>query len=96
MSEVKFFGDKALAEIQRDVSGIVPRIAEKIAGRAKEIVVVDSGKLKDSISADGNTVIAGTDYAAAVEFGTATKAARPYFRPAIEQFNKVDLEQSLR
>ena len=94
MSKVKFFN--VLPEIQREASRVVPRIAEKIAGRAKEIVVVDSGELRDSIEATADSVKATADHASAVELGTAKRAAQPFMRPAIEQFNKTDLEQCIR
>ncbi len=95
-STMKFYGDRVMRKFEGDVPGIIHRIAEIIAEKAKRIVVVLSGKLKNSISADGNTVVAETDYAAAVELGTATRAAQPYFRPAIKKFSKADLEQSIK
>lgn len=95
-STMKFYGDRVMRKFESDAPGIIHRIAEIIAEKAKQIVTVKSGKLKNSISADDNTVIAETDYAAAVELGTAKRAAKPFFRPAIKQFDKADLEQSLR
>lgn len=55
---------------------------------AKQICPVDKGKLRASIKAeaDGEVVRVGphTEYAAAVEFGTARMAAQPYMRPPLD------------
>lgn len=54
--------------------------AEMMATNAKNIVPVDTGRLKTSITAKKNseldyTLVAGTDYAAYIEFGTGPYAA---------------------
>lgn len=64
--------------------------AEIVAEKAREIVAVDTGELRDSIEVraeeDGVAeVVAGTDHAAAVEFGTPYAAAQPFLRPAARQ-----------
>lgn len=94
-SRMKFHGDKVLSGISRKTPGIVHRIAETIAERARRIVVVRTGNLRDSIRATDKGVEVTADYAAAVELGTATRAARPYMRPSIEQFNQQDLKRSI-
>lgn len=54
---------------------------------AKDLVPVDTGKLKSSISAssfgDGCECDASADYAQYVEYGTYKMGAQPYFEPAI-------------
>ena len=62
------------------------RVAER---HAKAKVPVDTGTLKSSIAVGSVTdteavLVASTDYAAYVEFGTRRMAARPYMRPAVE------------
>ena len=53
---------------------------------AKEIVPVDTGRLRNSITheVDGKEVFVGsaTEYAASVEYGTVKQKAQPYLRPA--------------
>jgi len=55
---------------------------------AKELVPVDTGNLKGSIThrVDGNAAIVGTnvEYAEHVEYGTVRSQAKPYMRPAID------------
>jgi HK97 gp10 family phage protein len=68
--------------------------ANIIVDRAKEIVPVDTGTLRDSIEAleiDGDVYIhasadqGGGEYSAFVEFGTVKMSAQPYVRPAIDE-----------
>ena len=61
--------------------------AEEAMQMAKEIVPVQTGRLRDSIRVlerGPNFIVVGSDieYAAAVEFGTYKMAARPYMGPA--------------
>jgi len=62
---------------------IIGLTAEKYA---KEIVPVDTGRLRNSITheVDGKEVFVGsaTEYAASVEYGTVKQKAQPYLRPA--------------
>ena len=62
---------------------IIGLTAEKYA---KEIVPVDTGRLRNSITheVDGKEVFVGsaTEYAASVEYGTIKQKAQPYLRPA--------------
>jgi HK97 gp10 family phage protein len=62
------------------------RVAERYA---KAKVPVDTGNLKNaiavgSVSDTQAVLVASTNYAAYVEFGTRRMAARPYMRPAVE------------
>ncbi len=93
MSRLIWHGEKVARRIAGDTPAITRKIAEVIARAARRIVVVKSGKLKRNIRATDTGVEAATDYAAEVELGTATRAARPYMRPAIEQFSQSDLKQ---
>ena len=94
-SRMKFYGDKVVRKFKRDAPGITNRIAGRIAGHAQDAAPVKSGTLKNSIHADGNTVVADVDYAAAVELGTAKRAARPFMRPGIAKFDNTDLKQCI-
>jgi HK97 gp10 family phage protein len=62
---------------------IIGLTAEKYA---KQIVPVDTGRLRNSITheVDGKEVYVGsaTEYAASVEYGTVKQKAQPYLRPA--------------
>jgi HK97 gp10 family phage protein len=76
---------------------LIPALIEKTAAlieeAAKRYVPVKTGALRASITTHleamaaeitaGNDVV---DYAAIVEYGGATRAARPYLRPAFEQY----------
>lgn len=80
--------------------------ADFIVQRAQEMCPVDTGALRDSITAgevadDGDTlsldVTAGddtVDYAAYVELGTYKMGAQPYLGPAYEE-GRAQLESSL-
>lgn len=61
--------------------------AETVRDGAAAACPVDTGALRDSITAesDGNSAIvsANTDYAAFVEFGTSKMAPQPYLVPAL-------------
>lgn len=54
----------------------------------KELTPVDTGLLRDSedVVVENNAVllVAGTEYAVHVEFGTVNMEAQPYMRPAID------------
>jgi HK97 gp10 family phage protein len=69
--------------VRAEVKGV-----EIIADEARRLVPVDTGELQDSIEVivEGNTVslVAGTDHALPVEFGTIKMAAQPYMRPALD------------
>ena len=91
MNRLKWHGAKAQRHLESKVKGIPGRIADVIAANARRIVVVKSGELQASIEATGDSVVATADHAAAIEFGTAKRAAQPFMRPAIKMFQKSDL-----
>jgi len=91
MSRLIFHGDKVLRRVKKEAPKIEDRISESIADKMRRLVPVKTGKLKASIEVTDDGIEVGEDYAGAVEFGTATKAAQPFVRPAIEQFNRADL-----
>ncbi len=95
MNRFIWHGNRALRDTAKRMPGITHNIAESIADKARQNAPVKSGELKESIHADGSKVIASAEYASAVELGTATRAAQPYMRPAIEQFNETDLKQAI-
>ena len=77
----------AAQKIERDFADIIGQCAQIVCDRAKEICPVDTGRLRDSITAESDGekayVSANTDYAAYVEFGTSKTAPHPYLVPAL-------------
>jgi len=63
--------------------------ATLIMERSQQIVHVVTGNLRDSheVIKDGETVtiFVGADYAGIEEYGTETREAHPYLRPAIDE-----------
>lgn len=75
----------------------VMKASYDMEGRATKLCPVDTGRLrttlreKFSIESDGKsmitiTMIAGTDYAEFVEYGTSRQRPQPFIRPAIHTF----------
>lgn len=61
--------------------------ASKIAERAQAIAPVDSGEYRDSIHVEDGLVVADSEHAVFVEFGTIdTPTFAPLRRAAIEEF----------
>jgi HK97 gp10 family phage protein len=63
----------------------VRAVAEDVATFARQMVPVDTGELRDSIEVTGEGVVAGTDHAVYVEFGTFKMTAEPFLRPAADE-----------
>lgn len=81
------------ANLERFLDQIELKMVQEVEKRAKELVPVDSGKLKRSIglqkvSKDLWQVFADTSYALYVELGTSKKRARPFLRPALDALRK--------
>lgn len=84
-------------EIFTRVQQVLANGTIRLAERARELVPVRTGHLLASIYADIGEmeqpseafapyqVVANTEYASFVEFGTSKMAARPYMGPAVEQ-----------
>jgi HK97 gp10 family phage protein len=70
--------------------------AQVIVDYMQTITPVDTGELRDSeevvTEGDSVSVVAGTDHAAYVEFGTYKMEAQPYFRPALDTQQKPALK----
>lgn len=71
--------------VRRKALRVGIRVAERYA---KAKVPIDTGTLKGSIGVESVTdteavLVAKTDYAAYVEFGTRRMRARPFMRPAV-------------
>lgn len=85
------------AEIEKRAMDRLEKAGEIVAAKAKQIVPVDTGRLKDSIRVvrlhgdpkqnirvyAGNRLKGSPFYAHMVEYGTVKKAARPFLRPAL-------------
>jgi HK97 gp10 family phage protein len=79
---------RMMARMPAETAIAVQATAHAVAQKAKAIVPVDTGALRDSIHVEGGgldvAVIADTYYAAYVEFGTVLTPAQPYMTPAAE------------
>lgn len=82
--------DKIDTVIEKALQEGLDEVGQSIVEGAKQTVHVITGDLRDSITIlerGKDFVIAGTDlyYAAAEEFGTATRAAHPYLGPQADR-----------
>ena len=71
---------------------IVETAGTKAVGIAKDLVPVDTGALKESITLEIEqsqaTISSSLEYATPVEYGTSRQAAQPYMRPAAEEVRR--------
>lgn len=78
------------AELNKRVALAMELVASQMERHAIEVVPVDTGTLKQSIShlSDDNTAVVGTnvEYAPYVEFGTSNMGAQPYLAPSINNY----------
>lgn len=78
-------------EMSRQVKDVVAKAAFDIQAEAQNVVPVDTGALKNSISTevaanDMSAIVAPhMNYDIYVEFGTSKMSARPYLFPAAEK-----------
>ena len=84
-------------DIFEEVQNILHDGARRVAERAREIVPVRSGRLRDSIIVEGGievdvdeafqpiAVVAMAPYARFVEDGTSKMTPRPFLEPALEE-----------
>lgn len=88
LANVKKMLNSVNARVASNTKAEQERVANAIAEKARALVPVDTGELRDSIHVQNDTlgsiVIAGTDHGASVEYGTARQAAQPYMRPAVK------------
>ena len=96
MSKLIWYGDKVERTLTGQLPGIVSRIAKIIAERARQLAPVKTGELRSKIRATETGIEATAKHSGVVEFGAPHRAAQPFMRPAIEQFNKSDLDSSVR
>lgn len=84
-------------EFQEKITDAVNRSAEEIAGRARVLVTVDQGDLKESIEVKRASaskrgiaayVLVGNFVAGMIEFGTVKMAAQPFLFPAYQSIRK--------
>lgn len=96
--QITLDGDAFMASLRRSVAALAITseaalwvLGLTIQNNARILAPVDTGRLRSSIQARKGTdsrgpyveIVAGTNYAAYVEFGTTRMAAQPYMRPAI-------------
>lgn len=72
------------AGIDAEVAIVAHLSAEVGATQARSLVPVDTGRLRDSITADEDSFGSDVDYAAFVEYGTFKDAPQPYMGPAAD------------
>lgn len=88
-------GPKELGHLAR---AVVRKTAKDIEANAKQIVPVDLGNLKNSIGTSdlramgtggviGAEVIAASNYASYVEFGTSRQAPQAFMGPSLDRFS---------
>src|SRR5437773_2523452 len=70
-------------ELEARVQELADHAAEITAEEARARAPVLTGRLRDSIGAEGGRVTVGAPYAAFVEYGTAHNAAEPFLTPAV-------------
>lgn len=63
------------------------QLAQEIAATARSLVPVETGTLRDSITAEPGRVYTDVDYAPFVEYGTSVDPAQPFLRPAADEAN---------
>ncbi|MFC5947074.1 HK97-gp10 family putative phage morphogenesis protein [Pseudonocardia lutea] len=80
---------RAEAHIEAAKHNFMERLMGDIAQDAKRYAPVDTGELRESITAEVHgttgTVKATAEHAAYVELGTRYQSAQPYLRPALYQ-----------
>lgn len=88
MAELKWHGDKAIKSMDQAVNVALTASALLVEGAAKNLVPVDTGNLRNSITheVEKKEAKVGTnvEYAPFVELGTVKMAAQPYLNPALE------------
>jgi len=81
------------AQVQAALLAIIPRVeaADKVVEESAAHIVVGlaaakapilTGQLRASVGEEGGEVIADTDYAGYLEYGTRRQKAQPFLRPA--------------
>lgn len=76
-------GDRLLAALPERLALALEQAAQEVAAQAQALAPARSGRLRASIHAAGNAVIADAPHAAAVELGTHDTGAQSFLRPAL-------------
>lgn len=80
-----------LAMVERNAEAAMERCGAEMERQAKQLVPVDTGRLRNSIAHETGTTrntyraVVGTnvEYGAAIELGTSKTKAQPYLKPAV-------------
>ncbi len=86
----RFAAGIVLGEVAEEA--IPATLANDVADLARAYCPVDTGRLRDSITAGPNGVSTDVEYASFVEYGTSDTPAEPFMRPAADT---VDQTQTL-
>lgn len=90
--------ENASGNINLAARAVTAKYTDLIVKEAKRLVPVDTGRLRDSITADTKgeagrsiatgDIVADAPYAGFVEFGTVRQAPQPFMRPALRKYRK--------
>jgi len=97
MARVEWHPEQITAEIEKKAMDRLEKAGEVVAAKARSLVPVKTGKLKDTIRVvrlkgdpklnirvyAGNRIKGGAFYAHMVEYGTVKTKAKPFMRPAL-------------
>lgn len=86
---------EVIAHVENIAQEAMHEAAVIMAETAKELVPVDSGNLRDSITVEENSCFTDVDYAPVVEYGGVGRPGKPFMRPAAE-FAKMSIEKFVR
>ncbi len=73
----------ASAELRRRAEEYKNDLIAEIVEDAKRYAPVDTGRLRNSIHREGDSIVVSAPYAGYVEFGTRNMAPQPFLRPAL-------------
>lgn len=91
MSEIKLelHTDEILDALDEQIEAALTAVGMQAETYAKQLVPVDTGRLRNSLTYEVDTsnkaviIGSGVEYAPFVEQGTSKRGAKPYLRPAI-------------
>lgn len=93
----RWLGDQVRAFVGRTIEDRLFQAGERVVARARQLVPVDTGALRESIgyvvSGDGLrrtlSIQVGMPYGIYQEFGTRNIPPRPYIRPALNELGRL-------
>jgi len=88
MSVIRWFGNRFNKGLYNYLDQKEAKLAERVKERVKQNAPIDTGALRASITVNKvkkmeYRIGSNLDYAMAIEYGSSSNSAQPYFRPAI-------------